>query len=202
MKHTISALVENHFGVLARIAGLFSARGFNIDSLAVGETEDPTVSRMTIVAQGDDRVLDQIIKQLDKLVDVIKVIDLKPGQLIERELVLIKARATSETRSDVMQIVNTFRAKIVDVSPDSLTIEVTGGESKVDAMLELLRPFGILEVVRTGSIAISRKSVLNAHSNDPASKNFKDRRVGARRKTDKEGKEKLRQSGEGRRKLD
>ncbi len=164
MKHTISALVENHFGVLARVAGLFSARGFNIDSLAVGETEDPSVSRITIVSQGDDRVLAQIIKQLDKLIDVIKVTDLGKESMIDRELVLVKVAADTETRSDVMQIVNTFRAKIVDVNPQFLTIEVTGGESKVDAMLELLSPFTILETVRTGSIAISRESFLKAPS--------------------------------------
>lgn len=164
MKHTISALVENHFGVLARVAGLFSARGFNIDSLAVGETEDPSISRITIISHGDDRVLAQIIKQLDKLVDVIKVTDLGKESMIDRELVLVKVSADTETRSDVMQIVNTFRAKIVDVNPQFLTIEVTGGESKVDAMLELLNPFTILETVRTGSIAISRESFLKAPS--------------------------------------
>lgn len=162
MKHTIAALVENHFGVLARVAGLFSARGFNIDSLAVGETEDPTVSRMTIVAHGDDRVLAQIIKQLDKLVDVIKVVDLHEDEMIDRELMLVKIHADGETRSDIIQIVNTFRAKIVDVGQDSMTVEVTGGESKIDAMLELLSPFNLTEVVRTGTIAISRKSVLKA----------------------------------------
>lgn len=161
MKHTISVLVENHFGVLAHVAGLFSARGFNIDSLAVGETEDPTVSRMTIVAKGDDRVLEQITKQLNKLIDVIKVQDLTPEEKIARELVLVKVHATAANRSDVLQIVNTFRAKVVDVNPHSLTIEVTGSEEKVDAMLELLRPFGIKEAVRTGTIALARKSELN-----------------------------------------
>ncbi len=164
MKHTIAALVENHFGVLARVSGLFSARGFNIDSLTVGETEDPSVSRMTIVAHGDDRVLSQILKQLDKLIDVIRVIDLGKEEMIERELVLIKVGAEPETRGDVIQIVNTFRAKIVDVNPSFVTVEVTGSESKIDAMLELLQPFGLLEVVRTGSIAISRKTYLKAPS--------------------------------------
>ncbi|MBI3999962.1 MAG: acetolactate synthase small subunit [Candidatus Omnitrophica bacterium] len=161
MKHIVSVLVENHFGVLAHVSGLFSARGFNIDSLAVGETEDPTVSRMTIVAQGDDRVIEQIMKQLDKLVDVIKVQDLAEEDMIERELVLVKVKASAGTRADLMQIVNTFRAKIVDVNPKSVTVEVTGNESKIDAMLELLRPFGLKEVVRTGTIAISRKSELS-----------------------------------------
>ena len=161
MKHTISVLVENHFGVLAHVAGLFSARGFNIDSLAVGETEDPSVSRMTIMAQGDDRVIEQITKQLNKLVDVIKVQDLSQEETISRELVLIKVHATATNRSDILQIVNTFRAKVVDVSTKSLTVEVTGNEEKIDAMLELLRPFGIKEVVRTGTIALARKSELN-----------------------------------------
>lgn len=168
MKHTISALVENHFGVLAHVAGLFSARGFNIDSLAVGETQDPTVSRMTIVCQGDDRIVDQIIKQLNKLVDVIKVEDLTTTERIERELVLIKMRGSTDTRNDIMQVVNTFRAKIVDVNPNSLTIEVTGGESKIDAMLELLRPLGILEVVRTGLIAMGRRTEMTVPPLEPS----------------------------------
>ena len=161
MKHTISVLVENHFGVLAHVAGLFSARGFNIDSLAVGETDDPTVSRMTIVAHGDDRVIEQITKQLNKLIDVIKVQDLSGEEIISRELVLIKVHASATNRSDILQIVNTFRAKVVDVGVRSLTVEVTGSEEKVDAMLELLRPFGVKEVVRTGTIALARKSELN-----------------------------------------
>ncbi|MBI1977917.1 MAG: acetolactate synthase small subunit [Candidatus Omnitrophica bacterium] len=161
MKHTVSVLVENHFGVLARVAGLFSARGFNIDSLAVGETEDPTVSRMTIVAHGDDRVIEQIMKQLNKLIDVIKVQDLTNEDMIDRELVLIKVGTTAASRNEVMQIVNTFRAKMLDVKPSWITIEVTGNEGKIDALLELLRPFGLKEVVRTGSIALSRKSALS-----------------------------------------
>lgn len=161
MKHTVAVLVQNEFGVLARVAGLFSARGFNIDSLAVGETEDPKISRMTIVSSGNDRVLEQIMKQLAKLIDVIRVEDLKPEDMIERELVMVKVKANAATRSDVMQIVNSFRAKIVDVNTDSLTIEVTGGESKVDAMLELLQPFKLLEVVRTGTVALSRRSHLS-----------------------------------------
>lgn len=164
MKHTISVLVENHFGVLARVAGLFSARGFNIDSLAVGETQDPSVSRMTIVSHGDDRVLEQIVKQLSKLIDVIKVVDLGAADMIDRELVLAKVEADSANRGEIMQIVSSFRAKIMDVNNRSMTIEVTGGEGKVDAMLELLRPYGLLEVVRTGVIAISRKSEIEAPS--------------------------------------
>ena len=162
MRHIISVLVENHFGVLANVASLFSGRGYNIDSLAVGETQDATISRMTIVTHGEDQVIEQIIKQLDKLIDVIKVVDLREDEMIDRELVLCKVCATTDSRSDIMQIVNTFRAKIVDVSPHSLTIEVTGGEGKVDAMLELLKPFVILETARTGVIALSRKSELHA----------------------------------------
>ena len=156
MKHTISVLVENQSGVLARIAGLFSARAFNIDSLAVGETEDSSVSRMTIVSQGDDRIIEQIMKQLNKLVDVIKVQDLTESEMIERELILIKVGAGASHRNELMQIVNTFRAKVVDVNPKSLTVEVTGNQSKIDAMLELMRPFGVKEVSRTGVIALSR----------------------------------------------
>lgn len=162
MKHIISALVENHSGVLARVSGLISGRGFNIDSLAVGETHDPEVSRMTLVVVGDDRVLEQTVKQLGKLIDVIVIEDIKDEDVIDRELMLAKVEATTSTRNDIMQIVNTFRAKIVDVNPHSLTIEVTGSESKVDAMLELLTPFGVTEVVRTGLIAMSRKRTLTA----------------------------------------
>ena len=157
-KHTVAVLVENHFGVLGKVAGLFSARGFNIDSLTVGETQDPTVSRMTIVAKGDDRIIEQIIKQLNRLIDVIEVKDLGGEEIIDRELVLVKVTADKETRPDIMQIVTTFRAKVVDVNQSTVTIEVTGGESKIDAMLELFVPFGILEVVRTGLIAMSRES--------------------------------------------
>lgn len=164
MQHTISVLVENHFGVLARVAGLFSARGFNIDSLAVGETQDPAISRMTVIAQGDDKVVEQIMKQLNKLIDVICVEDLTHKDMIERELVLIKMGANASNRNDIMHVVNTFRAKIVDVSPASMTIEVTGSEGKIDAMLELLRPFDLREVVRTGQIAMARRAELKAPS--------------------------------------
>lgn len=160
MKHTIAVLVENHFGVLTRVAGLFSARGFNIDSLAVGETSDPEVSRMTVVAKGDDKIVEQIKKQLGKLVEVIKIEDLTSQDAILRELVLVKINVNASTRSDVMQVVSSFRAKIVDVGSDTLTIEVTGNESKVDAMIELLTPFGVREVVRTGQIAMARKTEL------------------------------------------
>lgn len=170
MRHTIACLVENQSGVLARIAGLFSARGFNIDSLAVGITTDPTISRMTIVARGDERVLEQILKQLNKVVDVIKVADVTVEETIDRELILIKVNTTNTTRSEIMQITNTFRAKIVDVSPDWMTMEVTGTTSKIDAMLQLLRPFGIREVVRTGMITMSRRVDLVAKGKKGQSK--------------------------------
>ncbi|OIN96189.1 acetolactate synthase small subunit [Candidatus Desantisbacteria bacterium CG1_02_38_46] len=158
MKHTICCLVENKFGVLARIAGLFSSRGFNINSLAVGETEDAMVSRMTIVLDADERILEQVIKQLRKLIDVIKVIDLTGQDSVERELMLIKVN-TSDTvaKSEAMQIVDIFRAKIVDVGAKSLVVEITGDEKKVETLLELLRPFGIKELARTGKIAMLRK---------------------------------------------
>ncbi|HDN97940.1 MAG TPA: acetolactate synthase small subunit [bacterium] len=157
-QHLISVTVENKFGVLARIAGLFSARGYNIDSLSVAETEDPTVSRMTIVVRGDDRILEQIYKQLNKLIDVIKVQDLTGEEFVERELVLVKVNApNSSARQEIMQLVNIFRAKIVDIGKKTLTIELVGGSAKVRAMLELLKPFGIKEMSRTGKIAISRE---------------------------------------------
>jgi len=162
--------VENHFGVLAHVAGLFSARGFNIDSLAVGETQDPTVSRMTIGVHGDDKVVEQIMKQLNKLIDVIKVVDVTPEEMIDRELVLVKVAADNRTRLEVMQIINSFRAKILDVRPDALILEVTGGESKIDAMLELLRPYGLREVVRTGTVALSKKTELTASSKEAPAK--------------------------------
>lgn len=156
MKHTISVLVENRFGVLARVAGLFAGRGYNIDSLCVAETNDPTISRMTIVTQGDDRVIEQIEKQLNKLIDVIRVNDLTAEDHVERELVLIKVKAENEKRRDIMEIANIFRARIIDVGSKTLTIEITGDEEKIRALIELLKPFGIKELVRTGKIAIAR----------------------------------------------
>lgn len=158
MRHTISVLVENRFGVLARVSGLFSGRGFNIDSLCVGETDDPSVSRMTIVVKGDERVLEQITKQLRKLIDVIKVSDLTKEVHVERELVLIKVSATNKKRAEIMEIVDIFRAKIIDVDHQIVTVEITGDEDKISALLELMKPFGIKELVRTGKIAISRGS--------------------------------------------
>ena len=155
---TLSVLVENKFGVLARIATLFAARGFNIDSLAVGETEDPAVSRMTIVAHGNEAVLEQVEKQLNKLIDVIKVQNFEGETHIERDLALMKVKADKNNRSEIFQIVDIFRAKIVDVAADSLIVEVTGDEDKIEALETLLRPFGIKEMVRTGIIAMARGS--------------------------------------------
>lgn len=154
--HTVTVLVENKPGVLARVAGLFARRGFNIESLAVSITDDPTVSRMTIVVTGDDSTLDQINKQTNKLIDVIKVIDYSEIPTLERELAMIKVGAEAEGRAEIMQIVDIFRAKIVDISESTFTIEVTGNTDKVDAIERLLSPFGIKEVVRTGKIAMAR----------------------------------------------
>lgn len=156
MRHTISVLVNNEFGVLSRISGLFSGRGFNIESLSVAETLDPKISRMTIVTSGDDKVLEQINKQLNKLVDVIKVYDFTDEEHIERELALVKVTSGPENRAEILSIVDIFRAKVVDVSQRSYTIEVTGDEEKIGAITELLRPFGIKEIVKTGRIAMAR----------------------------------------------
>lgn len=156
MRHTISVLVNNHAGVLSRVSNLFSARGYNIDSLVVGITDDPKISRITIVVKGDDRIIDQVEKQLNKLIDVIKVVDLTHEDFIGRDLALIKVKAESNTRSQVMEIVQCFDGKIVDVALKSFIIEVTGKESKINAMVELLGNYGILELVRTGEVAISR----------------------------------------------
>lgn len=156
MKHIVSALVENKPGVLARIATLFAARGFNIDSLAVGETDDPTVSRMTITVRGDEKILEQVEKQLNKLVDVIKVWEYSKVEHVERDLALIKVKANKANRSEILQIVDIFRADIVDVSPETVIIEVTGDEEKILALVNMLKPFGIKEMVRTGIVAMAR----------------------------------------------
>jgi len=148
--------VENKFGVLARIAGLFSARGFNIDSLSVGETIDPTVSRMTIVTSGDDQIIEQVMKQLRRLIDVIKVSDLTEQEYVEREMVLLKVYADTQNRAEILRICDIFRGKIVDVSQKTLTLEVTGVEDKIQALINLLRPMGIIEVARTGKVAMTR----------------------------------------------
>jgi acetolactate synthase-1/3 small subunit len=156
MKHTVSVLVQNKPGVLARTAGLFSRRGYNIESLTVGVTENEAVSRMTIVVTGDDTVVEQVTKQLNKLIEVIKVSDLTKESYVDRELVLIKVTADSSNRAEIMQIVNIFRARIVDVAPKSLIIEVTGDEGKLDALVGMLKQFGIKEIVRTGTLALGR----------------------------------------------
>jgi acetolactate synthase-1/3 small subunit len=157
MRHTISVLVENKFGVLTRVAGLFSGRGYNIDTLNVAPTHDLTASRMTIVTRGDDATLEQIVKQLNKLADVIKVQDFRDGEYVDRELVLVKVSVDSKTRAEVMQVTDIFRAKIVDVQPKTLTIEVTGNESKIDKFLELMKTFGVVDLTRTGRVAMPRK---------------------------------------------
>jgi acetolactate synthase-1/3 small subunit len=156
MQHTLSVLVENEFGVLSRVASLFSGRGFNIDSLTVAPTNEDGLSRMTIVTRGDENILEQITKQLNKLIDIIKVIDFTDGAAIEREMALVKVTAEDESRAEVLRIVDIFRAKIIDVTPKSYTIEATGSPQKIDAILELLRPLGLKELVRTGSVAIGR----------------------------------------------
>ena len=156
MRHTISVLVENKFGVLTRVAGLFSGRGYNIDSLNVAPTQDPTTSRMTIVTRGDDATVDQIVKQLNKLVNVMNVQDFREGEYVDRELVLAKVRATPQTRSEIMQITEIFRAKVVDISPQSLTLEATGSQQKVDAFIKMMKPFQIMEMARTGRVALKR----------------------------------------------
>ncbi|MEE9219515.1 MAG: acetolactate synthase small subunit [Acidobacteriota bacterium] len=157
MKHTISLLVENKFGVLSRIVGLFSGRGYNIESISVGQTEDVELSRMTIVLSGDDQIIEQIMKQLNRLIDVIKVVDLTGESFVERELALIKVAASPSTRSEIVQITNIFRAKVVDISPRTLTVEATGNEAKIDAIIGMLRPFGLKEIARTGKTALTRE---------------------------------------------
>jgi len=156
MRHTISVLVENKFGVLARVSGMFSGRGFNIDTLNVAPTHDASLSRITVVLKGDESALDLAIKQLRKLVNVVDVVDFKEGQAVDRELVLARVKADSKTRSEIMQICDIFRAKIVNVAHDEVIIEITGDEGKVAAFLGLLESFGILELARTGQLALKR----------------------------------------------
>jgi acetolactate synthase I/III small subunit len=156
--HIISVLVENKSGVLAKISGLFSRRGFNIESLAVGPTEDEKISRITIVVNAEIHSLEQVVKQLYKLINVIKIQELDPSNIVERELVLIKVNADNSTRAEILEIVDIFRANIVDVAKKSLSIEITGNNRKIQGIEELLQPYGILELVRTGKIALSRGS--------------------------------------------
>jgi len=155
-RHTLSVLVEDQPGVLARIAGLFSRRGFNIESLAVGPTEHAGVSRMTIMVNVAELPLEQVTKQLNKLVNVLKIVELEPGQSVQRELLLVKVRADQETRSQVLETVQLFRAKVVDVSPDSVVIEATGNADKLEALLRVLEPFGVKELVQSGMVAVGR----------------------------------------------
>jgi len=156
MRRTISVLVENKFGVLARISTLFAARGFNIDSLAVGETENPAISRMTIVVKGDDFILEQVTKQLNKLIDVIKVSEFNGADYVERGACLVKITLNKVNRSEIMQIAETFRSKIVDISQNSVIVEVTGGEDKINAFIKKVMPYGIKEMCRTGVVALGR----------------------------------------------
>jgi acetolactate synthase I/III small subunit len=157
MRHTISVRVENKFGVLTRVAGLFSGRGYNIDTLNVAPTQEPDTSRMTIVTRGDDSTLDQIVKQLNKLVNVLEVHDFREAEFIDRELVLVRVAVNAKSRAEIMQMTDIFRAKIVDVQPKSLTIELTGDEGKIEKFLGLMKTFGVLELTRTGKIALARK---------------------------------------------
>ncbi len=158
MRHTLSVLVENKFGVLTRIAGMFSGRGFNIDSLNVGPTLDPTRSRMTIVVRGDDAVLEQVTKQLNKLIDVIEIQDFHDDEYVDRELVMLRVNVDASNRSEVMQICDIFRAKIIDVQHRNVAIEVTGNESKIEKFLFLMEPFGIGDLTRTGKVALARRA--------------------------------------------
>lgn len=157
MRHTISVLVENKFGVLTRIAGMFSGRGFNIDTLNVGPTLDPSTSHMTIVVRGDDKVLDQVVKQLNKLIDVIEIQDFREDEYVDRELVLMRVNVDSRSRAEVMQICDIFRAKIIDVQHKNVSIEVTGNESKINKFILLMENFGITDLTRTGKVALARK---------------------------------------------
>jgi acetolactate synthase I/III small subunit len=156
MRHTIAVLVENEFGVLSRVVGLFSGRGFNIDSLTVAPTNDETLSRITVVTRGDEQIIEQITKQLNKLINVIKIIEQDDNSSVSRELALIKVRADVGTRSQVIEAVNLFRGKVIDVSPESLTIEATGDRGKLEALLKVLEPFGIREIVQSGVVSLSR----------------------------------------------
>jgi acetolactate synthase-1/3 small subunit len=157
MRHTISVTVENRSGVLSRVVGLFSGRGFNIDSLSVGETTDPEISRITIVTTGDDRIIEQVAKQLNKLIDVIKVTDLTDLNFVDREMILVKINATDKTKAEILRINDIFRGKIVDVSQASYTFEITGDDGKIEAFIKMVKPFGVKEIARTGKVAVSRE---------------------------------------------
>ena len=156
MKHTLSVLLRNKPGALSRVTGLFSGRGFNIESLCVAETFDPQVSCLTVVTRGEAAIIEQITKQLHKLIDVIKISDVSEGEFVEREMVLIRVRAEASTRAEVLRIIDIFRGKVVDVSPTTYALEITGSESKIKAVIDILKPLGIKEIVRTGKIAMMR----------------------------------------------
>ncbi len=156
MRHVLSALVQNVPGVLAHVAGMFASRGYNIDSLAVGETEDPHLSRMTFVVVGDDSVLDQVRKQLEKIVTVVRVDDISAQEFVERDLMLLKVHSSGVNRTEIRELCNIFRGRVVDVSPDQVIVEISGQEKKIEAFIDLMRPFGIIELVRTGRIAMVR----------------------------------------------
>ena len=156
MRHVLSALVQNQPGVLAHVSGMLASRGFNIDSLAVGETENPNLSRMTFVVHGDDAVLDQVRKQLDKIVTIVKVVDISSENYVERDLILIKVQSPPEKRTEIALLVEMFRGRVVDIGPDTLMIEISGQESKIETFIELMRPYGIVELARTGRIALVR----------------------------------------------
>ena len=164
MRHVISMLVENEPGVLSRVSALFSGRGFNIESLNVAESLDPTISRMTLITSGNEQIIEQIIKQLNKLVNVVKVMDLTGSDFVDREMILVRVRAEATSRAEVLRILEIFRGRVVDVSPKSYTLEITGDEKKIQAMVELLTPFGILEIVRTGKVAIMRAKKDSSHA--------------------------------------
>lgn len=171
MEHIISALVENKFGVLARVAGLFSARGYNIESLSVAPTLDPTTSMITIVTSGDDRIIEQIMKQLNKVIEVMKVVDLTEADYVERETALIKVNAKPEHRDEAIRICDIFRAKVVDSTPQTYTIEITGDADKIQAIINLLSPLGIKELIRTGRVAIAREAAKTAARHEPQTAN-------------------------------
>ena len=169
MRHVLSAVVHNVPGVLSHISGMLASRGYNIDSLAVGETEDPQLSRMTFVVVGDERVLEQVRKQLEKIVSVVKVIDISSTDFVERDLMLVKVRAPKGSeRSEIRELVEIFRAKIVDVGAEEIVIEISGREQKIQAFIERMRPYGITELVRTGRIAIVRSATMREESDSPA----------------------------------
>jgi acetolactate synthase-1/3 small subunit len=167
MRHVLSALVQNQPGVLAHVSGMFASRGFNIDSLAVGETENPQLSRMTFVVRGDDAVLEQLRKQLEKVITVVKVLDISKETYVERDLMLIKLQVGPEKRGELRHLVEIFRGRVVDVGPESLMVEISGTEDKIEAFIELVRPYGILELVRSGRIALVRSSRARREVDDP-----------------------------------